>query len=176
MAYAADARIGRLRQELHLHPNFEFHFNKCNRKIRIYFLESVAPYGFFYCATVINKDPEMLSRYGINHQDIFNDYTGGRVFQDAKEFLNNALVVMDGEAGNSHFGTSLVRLLKKQVNAPGRRCIRKVKLQESSRNNLIQMADMVVGAVNRSFGSKDDAHLYRGIVSARERQVEVWPK
>jgi len=35
---------------------------------------------------------------------------------------------------------------------------------------------MIAGAVHRSFGEKNDAKLYRRIVSHWEVQVQLWPR
>ena len=55
--------------------------------------------------------------------------------------------------------------------------IKKVKIQDSKKNNLIQLADMVCGAVSRSFRSdskKDQSP--RSLIRHREIYVQFWPK
>lgn len=56
------------------------------------------------------------------------------------------------------------------------RCIKRVKVQNSAGNNLLQLADTVSGAINRSFSQKRDAQEYRQIIAHREISVEVIPK
>jgi Protein of unknown function (DUF3800) len=46
-------------------------------------------------------------------------------------------------------------------------------MEHSHSNNLIQLADMVCGAVGRSITSGDAA--YRNLVKAREKFVQIWP-
>jgi len=53
--------------------------------------------------------------------------------------------------------------------------IRKVKIQSSHSNNLIQLADLVAGSIHRSFGKKGDKNSYRPIIKSREMKVQVWP-
>jgi hypothetical protein len=62
------------------------------------------------------------------------------------------------------------------LNNPGQRFIHKVKTQDSRKNNLLQLADMIVGAIHRSFGTKTDADQYRTIINHREIRVQLWPK
>jgi hypothetical protein len=51
-----------------------------------------------------------------------------------------------------------------------------VKIQDSLSNNLIQMADMVSGAIARSFTDKPDAAEYRRLIKALEIYVQLWPR
>jgi len=70
------------------------------------------------------------------------------------------------------------RYLKKRINSPAAavRYIRQVKVQESEKNNLLQLVDMVCGAINRSFLQKRDALEYREIIAQRQISVEMLPK
>ena len=86
-----------------------------------------------------------------------------------------------GEIRNFHAGghKQMQRYLKKRINeerGPLTR-IRKVEIQGSRNNNLIQMADMVAGAIARSYRKeKSDSMLYRGVIKHRELSVQFWPK
>jgi len=51
-----------------------------------------------------------------------------------------------------------------------------IKVQNSEGNNLIQLADMICGAINRSFSEKPDAPDYRKIIASREISVRLIPK
>ena len=54
--------------------------------------------------------------------------------------------------------------------------IKTVKIEDSHKNNLIQLADMVCGAVARSYSEKSDRNIYREILKKKERSVQFWPK
>jgi hypothetical protein len=55
--------------------------------------------------------------------------------------------------------------------------IRKVKMEDSKRNNLLQLADMVCGAVARSFREeRENGWEFRRLVREREMRVQYWPK
>lgn len=55
--------------------------------------------------------------------------------------------------------------------------IKKVRTEPSHSNNLLQLADMVCGAVARSFRpDKPDRHVYRKLIRHRELGVQVWPR
>ena len=174
-AEAVDARVDLLRREMRIHPRFEFHFNKCSRTFREQFLRAISPYEFFYYGIVINKDPGKLCGESFKHKESFYKYASGLVFENAKGVLTNATVVIDG-SGRKDFRKQLGTYLRRRINEPGQHRIRKVKVQDSSKNNLLQIADMVVGSINRSLGTKGDAKVYREIISHREIFGQMWPK
>ncbi len=175
-AQAADDRIELLRRELSFRPNSEFKFNKLSQVIRERFLREVVSYYFFYLSIVINK--AKLNGPGFKVKESFYKYTCGLVFENAKPYLTEATVVIDG-SGSKEFKRQLATYLRKRVNGEkgNFRHIKKIKLQDSTSNNLLQLADMVCGAVARSYKKDvDDGGLYRKIISAREISVRFWPR
>lgn len=174
-AQAGDDRIRLLRRELGVREEFEFKFNKMNRTFRVAFLEAVGTFGFFYFGTVLQKS--RLRGPGFQFKQSFYKYTCSLVFENAKPHLSDATVVIDG-SGSREFRKQLSTYLRRKVNdeRSAARHIRKVKVQDSHRNNLLQLADVVCGAVARSHGEKADAAEYRRMISHREIYVQVWPK
>jgi len=175
VAHALDKRIDELHQEMGHGPKGEFRFYNTNRERRKMFLKAVARYNFQYLAIVINKDPKKLYGEGFKYPSAFYKYASKLVFENAKPLLNNAKVVIDG-SGSREFRNQLSKYLKTHINEEGNRCIRKVKLEDSTRNNLLQLADMVAGSINRSLTGKRDAKDYRKIIKRREKHVQLWPK
>ena len=174
-ALACDQRIELLKRELGFGPQFEFHFTKLKPIYRKAFLEAVAPYAFFYFSIVVNK--AKLFGPGFKFPDPFYKYTCGLVFENTKPYLSNTIVVIDG-SGDRKFRQQLQSYLKKRINdnADGKQYIKKVKMQDSRSNNLLQLADIVCGAVARCYSGKADAEEYRKVISHREIFVQFWPK
>jgi hypothetical protein len=173
-ALAADQRIEALKGELGFRHEFEFKFNKLKGDFREAFLSAVAGFGWFYFSIVINK--RKLTGPGFRFKESFYKYTCGLVFENAKPHLDQATVVIDG-SGSREFRRQLGSYLRKRVNEPaGSRFIRKVKVQDSLKNNLVQLADTVCGAVARSYTQKEDAQRYRRLIAHREIYVQFWPK
>jgi len=171
-AVACDQRIELLKGELKLSAGAEFKFNKLRKDKRIQFFEAVLPHSFFYFAIIINKDLKKLYGDGFKIKESFYKYTCGLVFQNAKPYLKNATVVIDG-SGSREFKRQFKTYLRRKV---GKGIIGKVKIQSSHTNNLIQLADMVAGAVHRSFTNKGDKEIYRKMIGAKEIYAQVWPK
>src|SRR3989338_167344 len=173
-ASACNKRIDLLRRELRLSPDYEFHFHRNSDRAREAFLRAVLPYQFFYYGIVINK--EKLFGEGFKNKESFYKYAASLLFENAKDKLERAIVVID-ESGRQLFKYQLASYLRKNINSFDRRHIHKVKMQDSKRNNLLQLVDMVSGAVNRCLsGNKRDNQKFRSIIRSREIYVQIWPK
>ncbi len=100
------------------------------------------------------------------------------MFEGAKPYLDEAIVKIDASGGRK-FQRQLASYLKTKVNireaSPQR--IRRVTAGDSSRSNLLQLADMVCGAVARSlWEEKANAGDFRKIIKHREISVQVQPE
>jgi len=174
-ATACDQRIGLLKKELGWDSNSEFHFKRNSDRVRIAFLQAVAPYNFFYYGITINKDPKKLWGEGFRNKESFYKYACGLVFENAKERLRESTVIID-KSGNLDFRNKLAKYLRQKINKDSR-IIRRVKMQRSEGNNLLQLTDYAAGVINRSVqNSKKKADLYRKIIAHREIHVQIWPK
>lgn len=172
-ADACDAKIAELRTKCFGRKNSEFHFNKCCDDYRDEFLKCMAPFDFFYMAFVLNKTK--LYGPGFNYKDSFYKYTAKLLFENAKPYLRDAAVLID-KSGNREFRKQLEKYLKSRINTD-REIIRKVKTEASHSNNLLQLADMICGAVARSYKTeKPDRFRFRKIVAHRELDVQTWPR
>jgi len=174
-AIACDQRIQLLKKEIGWPPNAEFHFKRNSNRVREVFLRAVVPYNFFYYGMAIKKDQNKLWGDGFHNKESFYKYTCGLVFENAKEKLINATVIID-ESGNLDFKHQLAKYLRNKINREDK-IIKKVKMQRSESNNLLQLADYVASSINRSIQNKrkksDD---YRRIISHREIYVQIWPR
>jgi hypothetical protein len=174
-ANRADAHLTELRKSFGFKPDFEFHFNKLKNEFRLEFLRRMAGFRFSYLSIVLNK-AEIYSP-GFKYKESFYKYTCGLVCANAKRYLTDATVVIDG-SGSKEFRQQLEGYLKKKVNTPTKIHIKKIKIQDSHRNNLLQLADMVCGAVARSYkvNRGEDCSQFRKLLRLREKHVQVWPR
>lgn len=174
-ALACDQRISLLRRELGLKSDYEFHYSANSDRAKEEFLKAISPYSFFYYGIVINKDPKKLYGPGFKYKSPFYKYACGLVFENAKDKLANAVVIID-ESGSKDFKGELKKYLQKKVNGEGENKIKKVKQQRSDSNNLIQLADYVAGVIHGSVRDKSKAKKLRTIIAHREIDVQIWPK
>ncbi|MCB4756476.1 MAG: DUF3800 domain-containing protein, partial [Elusimicrobia bacterium] len=173
MADKVSQRIDLLRTELRLKPWVEFKFNKLTKIQRVAFLKAIFPYSFFYYGICIDK--AKLTGEGFRVKESFYKYACQLAFLNAKPHLDQATVFIDG-SGEKTFRRELQQYLKSRINQQDHTHLRDIKTVDSSKNNLIQMVDMIAGAINRSLGTKSDAIIYRKIINAREIYVQMWPK
>ncbi|PIR71406.1 MAG: hypothetical protein COU43_02875 [Candidatus Nealsonbacteria bacterium CG10_big_fil_rev_8_21_14_0_10_37_25] len=173
-AVACDQRINLLRREIKLPPDFEFHFKKNSHRIRLKFLEAIAPYNFFYFAIVLNKDQKKLWGEGFKIKESLYKYTCSLVFENAKPYLKNATVIID-KSEHKHFQVELRKYLKDKINL-NRMIVKKIKTQRSKTNNLLQLADYIAGVINRVVLQKGKADEYKKFIAHKEIYIQIWPK
>jgi hypothetical protein len=175
-AAVCDRHIDEIRLRLGLKAHKEFHFAGDTRGIRECFLREASQYEFFYFSVVLNK--EKLWGPGFRYRSPFYKYAVSLVFQNMKPYLRDAIVVID-RSGDRVFRKQLATYLRKRINEAkdALRTIKKVRTERSYNNNLVQLADMVCGAVARSFrADRRDRQLYRQLVKHRELMVQKWPR
>lgn len=174
-AQTLDDTISNLRLRLRTSPGYEFHFTATCAAWRESFVKEVNGLNFRYHSIVINKP--LLSGEGFRVKESFYKFACKIVLQNAQRELANATVVLDG-CGSREFQRQLGSYLRRSINEPDAPhvAIRKLKIQDSRKNNLLQLADMVCGAVARSFSAKKDAKIYRRWLEPREGRVQFWPK
>jgi hypothetical protein len=173
-ALAADDRISLLRNEQGFPANFEFHFNKMKPAFRRMFLEAVAPYNFFYFGIVMDKT-KLREREFPFKDSIYKDACG-LLLEYAKPRLSNAIVVVDGSESKSFRHQLKSYLIRRLKDDSGKSFIKDVRVHDSATNNLLQLADMVVGSVARFYSDKKDSREYRRLIVHREIYVYFWPK
>jgi Protein of unknown function (DUF3800) len=94
--------------------------------------------------------------------------------EQVKLHLENAKVIID-KNGDREFKRRLERSLKaNMVDPDGNSRLRKVEMETSHSNNLVQLADMICGAVGRSFTGHDSR--FRALVKGHEKFVQLWPQ
>lgn len=113
-ALSCDQRIALLRKEWRVPEMYEFKFSRMNREQRETFLHAVLPYSFIYFSIVINKDPAKLRGDGFFIKESFYKYACFLVFENAKPYLRDATVIIDG-SGTREFKNQLQSYLKRNT-------------------------------------------------------------
>jgi mannose/fructose-specific phosphotransferase system component IIA len=98
------------------------------------------------------------------------------VFEQAKPHIENAVVVFDG-SGSRPFKRQLATFLRQLMNEEQIQRIRKVKMQDSKTNNLIQLVDMICGTVYHAMkNSSGEMSDFRRLIAHRELSAQIWPQ
>jgi hypothetical protein len=144
----AAAAIAACRRRLGRPDGFEFKHAKTTRTAKDAFFTAVGPADFAVRAIIIDKtilysgglvsDCERLHRFAITQ---LLTHTRGTV-RDAK-------VVIDGKDSKA-FAMTSATYFRRLVNAMSPGTVRVVSYADSARNSLVQLADMMAGAIHRS--------------------------
>jgi hypothetical protein len=172
-AEACDERIAGLRRLRG--GQREYKFSHTRHDERQAFFEAVVEHDFLYLAFVLNK--EKLWSPSFNNKEQFWSYTVGLLVNNAKAHLDEATIIID-KCGDRGFQKELRTYLQRKINASGSlKHVKKIKMEDSRSNNLLQLADMICGSVARSYSpNKKDALIYRSIISHREMGIQIWPR
>lgn len=128
----------------------EFKFNKCATQVKDGFFEATIPCKFSVRAIAVDKSLINSNNLRENKEQFYNFFVKS-LLQHDNDVLVSAKIKIDG-SGDRQFKRELAAYLKRESKT-GK--IVSVKFAESHRNNLIQLADMVAGAIARSY-RKDD--------------------
>ncbi|KKQ89879.1 MAG: hypothetical protein UT11_C0017G0007 [Berkelbacteria bacterium GW2011_GWA2_38_9] len=159
-------KIKELRRKLKKSDNFEFKFNKCSRKIRVQFLETVRGSEFRIRSIVMKKENIYSEELKTNKESFYN-FTIRTVLKHNFGRIKDAKIRIDGK-GDRLFRKELLTYLNKHLKTKEAKIIRNFKFRNSQKDVLIQLADMVAGSINRRFQSdKTDSKIYLDILQKR---------
>jgi hypothetical protein len=157
-AQAAQARIEDAAAELGVQP--EFKFSKCSDSVRDGFFEAVRDCKFRVRAIIVEKELIYSTRLRTDKESFYRFFVKSMLRFDGG-VLAGADVVIDG-SGERSFRRDLKTHIRNHT-APG--VIRDVRFKDSRRDRLVQLADMSVGAIARSYRARDDRYRWRRMLS-----------
>lgn len=166
-AERTSAIIEAARISLRIQP--EFKFNKCSAKVKDGFFAAVAGCKFAVHALVVDKSTIYSDYLRENKGQFYNFFVKSLLKHDGGT-LTGARVKIDG-SGDREFKRELGAYLKREA---GEGKIASVKFAESHRDNLIQLADMVVGAIARSYREGDRNEHDRWRTMLRSKIQNIW--
>lgn len=154
-AQKASLEIAKLRQELGWKKNHEFKFRKTSPEIRKKFLKRILRADFCLSGTLLDKRVIDLARYKKDASKLYNE-TILKTVQNFDFQIDGAHFYIDGEGGVMY---------RKKVKTYFRKhlpqgAIKNFEYCNSVENDLIQMADMTVGAIRYSESGRENAMEY----------------
>ncbi|NJO34329.1 MAG: DUF3800 domain-containing protein [Rhodospirillales bacterium] len=153
-----------LREEIGHKP--EFKFSKCSGSVRDAFFRRVAGCDFSVRALVVNKEVIYSGQLRTDSNAFYSYFVKQLMNFDAGA-LKDAKVRIDG-SGSRDFQRALGSYLRRELKGK----IRDLKMIDSHRDALMQLADMCVGAIARSYRDRDEPARWRNML--RRRIDNVW--
>jgi len=165
---AVDIKL--LRRQLKLSDKYEFHFNGSKEVIKRAFFGLVKNGGFRVRALVIDKKLITSQELIHNHASFYN-YSIKLLLKDAQGRITNAKIKLDGR-GDRIYKRAAGSYLRSQLNQGANKIIKSLKFVDSSENVLIQLADMVSGAIYHSLaGRGENKDEFRQQISKRIENI-----
>lgn len=164
-AQATEATIQDAMAALGVRP--EFKFNKSRAEIRDAFFQAVRDSPFMVRAIVVRKDV-IRSTHLRSDKERFYSYFVRQMMTHDGGTLDDAKVIIDG-SGDRRFRNELKAYLRRQLGNK----LRDVKVAKSHSEPLVQLADMCVGAIARSYRTdRKDSARWRHMLGPRI--ADVW--
>lgn len=158
------SKIKKLKRDLGLNDSFEFKFNKCRKDFRCKFLSTIIDSRFRTRAIVMRKDKIYGKELRRNKESFYN-YSIKLVLKNHRGTIHNAKLRLDGR-GDRVFKQALSTYLRRELNNFQSKIFKDIKFVDSHKNVLIQLADMVAGAIHRSYyDGVNDRDMYKRIIA-----------
>ena len=163
--------IKELRRKLKKSDNFEFKFNKANRELRLKFLEHIAHFKFRIRTIVFEKNKVRSNELKTSKQSFYN-YAIKMILKYNFGTIKEAKIRLDGH-GDRIYKREVIRYLRKELNNRVNRVFQKLQFVDSKSNVLIQLTDIIAGAIHRKYETnKSDACMYFGGI--KKRVEDLW--
>lgn len=146
----------------------EFKFSKCSHKNRDAFFDATAKCDFGVRAIVVEKE-RIYSPHLRSEKEGFYRFFVKNLMKFDNGALDGARVIIDG-SGERTFRKDLRAHLRKHT-ADG--AIKDVRLKDSIGDPLVQLADMSVGAIARSY-QPEKKHYDRWMRALKPKIEDVW--
>lgn len=172
-AERAAVEIKTLRRTLGVSDRFEFKFTGSNKDTRVAFMQCISKLNFRVRAIRVDKSKIRLEELKTKKAKFYN-YTIKLVLSHCNGTLVDANIKLDGTADRT-YRREAEAYLRRELNTKGNRLIKKIAFKKSHDSVLIQMADMIAGAINRERQvDKTDAALYLSYLRAAGKIQSLW--
>jgi len=168
-AEKASEAINKARTKFRVKP--EFKFNKCHPDIKDGFFDAVCPFNFTVRALVVDKSKVYSDNLRTCTNNFYN-YFVQMLMRHDNAVLQDACIKIDG-SGDRKFKRELGAYLRRELGS-GR--VKDIKFADSHKNNLIQLADMVAGAIARAHNpvARKNANRWLEMLTRSGKIDDVW--
>ncbi|MBI5713976.1 MAG: DUF3800 domain-containing protein [Chloroflexi bacterium] len=159
----------KVRQLLHLSTSFELKYYKTTPRQKEIFFKTIRPVSFRVRAVVINKEHLAKSYHSMRGQDIMAEFISRLILRASPLDIAHDILIIDGA---TH---PLLKATRIQLSAECRRVRRtrpfgKIVSGESKRDDCLQLADMIAGAI-RQYVMEGQDDYYKLFA---DKVVDLW--
>jgi hypothetical protein len=165
--------IDDLRRDLGFNPYDEFKFSHSAEDVRSRFLRTLVQFPFAVRAVVIDKT--LMTRPHMRNQETFYNFLVRMILTHDNGTIRDATIVLDESVKSRRRQDQLAVYLRKALNTdPQAPKVRQIVHHESHRDNLLQAADMISGAIFARYHRGDERYLQ--IIRRKLRQPwgDLW--
>lgn len=148
----------------------ELKSNKTSVNIKTEFFNAICNSCNFKVRAIVIDKTVLYSNELKNNKISFYNYAIRQVL--SKAHLNNAKIVIDGHA-DRNYKKQAISYIRKVVGRT-RGSISDIKFEDSSKNNLIQIADMVAGAIRRQKEGLSDGDVCIKTLQKSGKIEDIW--
>lgn len=160
--------IKQLKRDLKFPDDVEFKFHQSSDRVRKKFMASVNKFKFKIRAIVVQKK-NIRSSFLANNKESFFNYIVMQVLKNNKHVIKKAKLKFD-RRGERKIRDNLRVYLSRELDNKSNHIFADLKFVNSKTNALIQLADMVAGAIGSSYNNKNKAFLE----IIRKRVDNIW--
>lgn len=145
----------------------EFKFSKSRSEVRDEFFRTVLPFDFCVRSVVVRKELIYSAHLRTDKEAFYSFFVKSMLTFD-NGLLAQAKVVIDG-SGERAFRQELGSYLRRYT-GPG--AVNKITFSDSSRDRLVQLADMCAGAIGRAQRKdRDDARRWLEVLGPKIQNI-----
>ncbi len=151
------AAVDELRLTLRYPPRVEFRFAKSSIAVREQFLRTIAPLQFQVRALIVNK--ELLTRPHLRSKESLYNYFVRQVLDHHLGAIRGARLILDESVRSKKAKTELRTYLRRMLNTRQEDPkLTKITYHRSHTDNLLQVSDMVCGAIFARYEKSEDRY------------------
>ena len=148
--------------------NASFKFHQSRIQVKRKFLQKVSKYKFRIRAIAVKKE-NIRSPFLISNKESFYNYIVMQVLKNSKKYIKKAKLKFD-RRGEKKIRDNLRVYLSRELDNKSNHIFEDLKFVDSKTNVLIQLADMVAGAIGSYYKNKD-----KDLMALLKKRVEdIW--
>lgn len=140
--------LASLRRDRRLPKDYEFHYVKAAKKVRQAFFRTLERLDFTVDVLIVGKEALPREYERKNQYALYREFIGDLAMKMPGETLEDAILLVDAQATTDLLTQTLRVAISQALRSKGvRQGLKKVRGRKSEKEDGLQLADMVAGAI-----------------------------